>query len=101
MGSLFNTFPMHIFRAYDIRGKISHLNADLVHSIARGLVKQYRNAGQHTLAIGYDARLTSPSYAKIIQQVCVEAGIQPRSLVAVLAQCCILLHVNFMVMALW
>lgn len=76
MGSLFNTFPIHIFRAYDIRGKISHLNADLVHSIARGLVKQYRNAGQDTLAIGYDARLTSPSYAKIIQQVCVEAGIQ-------------------------
>ncbi|OTG80497.1 phosphomannomutase [Acinetobacter sp. ANC 5054] len=75
MGSLFNTFPIHIFRAYDIRGKISHLNADLVHSIACGLVKQYLEAGQNKLVIGYDARLTSPTYAKIIQQVCCESGI--------------------------
>ncbi|WP_180036150.1 MULTISPECIES: phosphomannomutase/phosphoglucomutase [unclassified Acinetobacter] len=76
MGSLFSHFPQHIFRAYDIRGKISLLNADLVQSIACGLVKQYLDAGQKRLAIGYDARLTSPTYAKIIQKVCREAGLE-------------------------
>ena len=69
MGSLFN-FPTHIFRAYDIRGKVSLLNADIVHSIAHGLVKQYKKANQYRIAIGYDARLTSPYYAQIIQDVC-------------------------------
>jgi Phosphomannomutase len=64
MGSLFSHFPQHIFRAYDIRGKISLLNADLVQSIACGLVKQYLDVGQKRLAIGYDARLTSPTYDK-------------------------------------
>ena len=70
MDTLYKNFPQHIFRAYDIRGKISVLDAVMVHAIAHGLAQQYLAAGQTTLAIGYDARLSSPAYAKIIADVC-------------------------------
>ena len=72
MGSLYNNFPIHIFRAYDIRGKVSLLNAEMVQAIAHGLAQQYIRAGQTQLVIGYDARLSSPSYAHIIFEVCAE-----------------------------
>ena len=62
-------FPSQIFRAYDIRGNIALLTPELVKAIAYGLVAQYQAAGQTQLAIGYDARLTSPAYAEIIRQV--------------------------------
>ena len=76
-------FPSQIFRAYDIRGKISLLTPELVKAIAYGLVAQYQKAGQTQLAIGYDARLTSPQYAEIIKQVCEENGIK-----ATILGCC-------------
>ena len=83
MGTLYNNFPIHIFRAYDIRGKVSLLNAEMVQAIAHGLAQQYIRAGQSQLVIGYDARLTSPSYAQIIQTVC-----QQHQLHTVLIGCC-------------
>ena len=76
MGSLYNNFPIHIFRAYDIRGKVSVLNAEMVRGIAHGLAQQYLRAGQTELAIGYDARLSSPYYAQIIQDVCREYALK-------------------------
>lgn len=76
-------FPSQIFRAYDIRGNISLLTPELVKAIAYGLVAQYQQAGQTQLAIGYDARLTSPEYAEIIRQVCEENQIQ-----ATILGCC-------------
>ncbi len=69
MGFLQHPFPMHIFRAYDIRGKVALLDAGVVAAIAHGLARQYQVAGQTRVAIGYDARLSSPAYAKIIQQI--------------------------------
>lgn len=72
-----NKFPSHIFRAYDIRGEVSLLTAPLVKAIGYALVAQYQAAGQTQLAIGYDARLTSPAYAEIIRQVCQEKGSKP------------------------
>ncbi|WP_374667756.1 phosphomannomutase/phosphoglucomutase [Acinetobacter sp.] len=83
MGSLYNNFPTHIFRAYDIRGKVSVLNAGMVQAIAHGLAEQYLRAGQTQLAIGYDARLTSPAYAQIIQNICRQHHIE-----AVMIGCC-------------
>lgn len=83
MNSHNKNFPAQIFRAYDIRGKISFLTPELVKAIAYGLVSQYQKAAQTQLAIGYDARLTSPQYAEIIKQVCDEKGIQ-----ATLIGCC-------------
>ena len=62
-------FPFQVFRAYDIRGKVSLLTPEVVHSIALGLVKQYVSYGLKKIVLGYDARLTSASYAGIIQQV--------------------------------
>ncbi|WP_291357487.1 phosphomannomutase/phosphoglucomutase [Acinetobacter sp. UBA3106] len=76
-------FPAQIFRAYDIRGKISLLTPELVKAIAYGLVIQYQKLGQTQLAIGYDARLTSPQYAEIIRQICEEKGLQ-----ATIIGCC-------------
>lgn len=55
-----HSFPKNIFRAYDIRGKLSYLTTDVVRSIAYGLAQQYKQAEQTQLIIGYDARLTSP-----------------------------------------
>jgi len=83
MGSLYNNFPIQIFRAYDIRGKVSLLNAEMVQAIAHGLAEQYIRAGQSQLVVGYDARLTSPSYAQIIQEIC-----QQHQLQTVMIGCC-------------
>lgn len=68
MGFMHHPFPMQIFRAYDIRGKVSLLNVSMVNAIAHGLAQQYQSAGQTRVAIGYDARLSSPTYAHIIQR---------------------------------
>ena len=59
-------FPWQVFRAYDIRGKITFLTPELVEAVAYGLVCQYQQAAQTTVVIGYDARLSSPAYAQII-----------------------------------
>jgi len=40
MGSMNHPFPMHIFRAYDIRGKVSLLGAGIIDAIAHGLAHQ-------------------------------------------------------------
>lgn len=78
-----NKFPSHIFRAYDIRGKVQLLSPQVVKSIASALIQQYQQAGQQRIVIGYDARLTSPRYAKFIQGYFLEAGFD-----AVLMGCC-------------
>ena len=69
------TFPLNIFRAYDIRGKLSNLTPDIICSIAYALAQQYKYAEQTQIVIGYDARLTSPGYANIIQKVLEQQGL--------------------------
>ncbi len=57
MGSMNHPFPMHIFRAYDIRGKVSLLGAGIIDAIAHGLAQSiFRLRDRHVSAIGYDAR---------------------------------------------
>ncbi len=34
-------FPAHIFRAYDIRGKLDVMSAELIRAIAQALATQY------------------------------------------------------------
>ncbi|OTG63525.1 phosphomannomutase/phosphoglucomutase [Acinetobacter silvestris] len=65
-------FPHQIFRAYDIRGKVELLNPAIIHAIARALVSQFQKMGQTQIVIGYDARLSSPTFAKIIEQVFIQ-----------------------------
>ena len=74
------TFPLNIFRAYDIRGKLSNLTPNIICSIAHALALQYKNAGQNQVVVGYDARLTSPHYAEIIQHALQQEGLQVTSI---------------------
>ena len=83
MGSLKHPLPLHIFRAYDIRGKASVLGAGIIDAIAHGLAQQYRAAGQVRVAIGYDARLSSPAFADIIARI-----FKDYSLEATIIGCC-------------
>ncbi|ENW08792.1 phosphomannomutase/phosphoglucomutase [Acinetobacter beijerinckii] len=71
-----HTFPLNIFRAYDIRGQLSNLTPDVIHSIAYALVAQYKDAQQNRIIMGYDARLTSPYYAAIIQHIFQQQGFE-------------------------
>lgn len=83
MGSMNHLFPMHIFRAYDIRGKVSVLGAGIIDAIAHGLAQQYQAARQTRVAIGYDARLSSPAFAETIRRI-----FQAYSIEATIVGCC-------------
>lgn len=76
MNTLDCHFPFHVFRAYDIRGKVELLTTSVVQSIAYALVAQFKQAQQFKIVLGYDARLSSPAYAAIIAQVCATENIQ-------------------------
>ncbi|TCM67569.1 phosphomannomutase/phosphoglucomutase [Acinetobacter calcoaceticus] len=67
-----NNFPYQIFRAYDIRGEVNFLDAHLINAIACAFVQKFQLKGQTQVVLGYDARLTSPTYAQIIKQVLTE-----------------------------
>lgn len=69
-------FPAQIFRAYDIRGKLQLLTPSLVTAIAEALSRLYSQKKVTALVLGYDARLTSPTYAAIIQQVLFKQNIE-------------------------
>lgn len=66
--------PRKIFRAYDIRGHIDLLNATLIQQIGLALAIQFRQFNQTTVVLGYDARLTSESYADLITQALASSG---------------------------
>lgn len=75
MGILVQTFPKQIFRAYDIRGHLDVFTPSVVQAIASGLAQQYQQAGQKVVALGYDARLSSPSYALLLKERLEAAGL--------------------------
>ena len=62
-------FPFQIFRAYDIRGKVEQMDGEVMYAIAYALAQQYKTQEQSEIVIGYDARLSSPHFAKIIADV--------------------------------
>ena len=74
MDALF-TFPLHIFRAYDIRGKLTIFTPQVVAAIGHALAYQYLAAGQTALVVGYDARLSSPQYAAILRTIFEQHGL--------------------------
>ncbi|MFC6051276.1 phosphomannomutase [Acinetobacter sp. Ac_877] len=76
-------FPIQVFRAYDIRGKVSMLTPECIYAVACGLAEQFIEHGQKKIALGYDARLTSAEYAEIIQHVCTQKGLE----VTLIGQC--------------
>ena len=68
-------FPFHIFRAYDIRGKVKLMSPALIQGIAYALAQHYLQAGQTQICLGYDARLSSPGYAELMQKVLSQQGL--------------------------
>lgn len=64
-----NHFPLNVFRAYDIRGKVTLLTAQVIAAIAHAFTKLFKEKGQTQIVLGYDARLTSPAYSQILRTV--------------------------------
>src|SRR5690606_36089222 len=69
MGSMNHPFPLHIFRAYDIRGKVSLLSTGVIDALAHGLARQYRAAAQTRTVGRYDGRVSSPAIGDIHQGI--------------------------------
>jgi phosphomannomutase/phosphoglucomutase len=68
--------PKHIFRAYDIRGKVTDLTEEWMKPIARALGSELRSRGQIEVVVGFDARTTSEQYAEIMRNGLIESGMQ-------------------------
>ncbi|OUY07715.1 hypothetical protein CAP51_08245 [Acinetobacter populi] len=64
-----------IFRAYDIRGHVDLLTAELVYAIALALATEYREQQQKQVVLGYDARLSSPKNAEMMAQALTASGL--------------------------
>lgn len=72
MNTQFNDFPYQVFRAYDIRGKVELLNAQVIAAIAHAFAQKFKSNGQTQIVLGYDARLTGPHYAQIMHDILVQ-----------------------------
>lgn len=68
-------FPEKLFRAYDIRGSIDLLTPAFIEKIGRALGAAFRAKDQYQVVVGYDARASSPSYAKLVRQALSESGL--------------------------
>lgn len=64
-----------IFRAYDIRGHLDLLSPPLIHHIGLSLGSMMKHANQQQVVVGYDARLTSETYARIMAQALSSTGL--------------------------
>ncbi len=58
---------MHIFREYDIRGVVGpQLNDKVVETLALAIGAFFRQNGAQRIAIGYDARESSPNFSRLL-----------------------------------
>jgi phosphomannomutase/phosphoglucomutase len=65
----------NIFREYDIRGIVGeHLTDETVAILARALGTFFRNNNAKKIAIGYDARVSSPRFCDLLTQGFSETG---------------------------
>jgi phosphomannomutase / phosphoglucomutase len=65
----------HIFREYDIRGLVGDdLNDESVGTLARAVGTFFKQNGAHRIAIGYDARESSPRFAELLTEGFNSAG---------------------------
>ncbi len=64
-----------IFREYDIRGIVGRdLTDDFVEFLGRGIGTYFRRRGKKEVALGRDARLSSPAYAEAITRGLLSTG---------------------------
>lgn len=68
-------FPSHLFRAYDIRGPVTDMPAELVSHIGKALGSILRDNNQHQVVLGYDVRLTSEDFNVLIRDALVSCGL--------------------------
>jgi phosphomannomutase/phosphoglucomutase len=65
----------NIFREYDIRGIVGrHLTDETVAVLARALGTFFRKSNAKKIAIGYDARISSPRFCDLLTQGFTETG---------------------------
>jgi phosphomannomutase/phosphoglucomutase len=70
------TLNPHIFREYDIRGIVGEqLTDDTVGQVACAIAEFFRQNEAHKIAIGYDARESSPRFCEILATAINSVGI--------------------------
>jgi phosphomannomutase/phosphoglucomutase len=70
-----DNFPSHIFRAYDIRGKVpSELNGDLITQIGGAIGTLAGELEQQALIVGCDGRNSSASMKNLLIRALIESG---------------------------
>lgn len=66
----------HVFRQYDIRGVADRdLNEEFVTELAKSLATFFRRNQVDTISLGYDCRLSSPIFRKILLENLIYSGI--------------------------
>ena len=66
----------HVFRQYDIRGVVGpDLNEEFVTELAKSLATFYLHNNVNTISLGYDCRLSSPAFRKILLENLLNSGI--------------------------
>jgi len=69
------TVNPHIFREYDIRGIVGeHLTESTVATLGKALGTFFRQKGARRIAIGYDARASSPVFCELLTRELNSAG---------------------------
>lgn len=84
-------FPAHIFRAYDIRGRLSDLRLNVLVAIARAFAIQLKQQQIDHVVLGFDARLDGKMYASYIQHILIQQHIHVTAL-----GCCSTPYMYFM-----
>ncbi|AQA17402.1 phosphomannomutase [Halioglobus japonicus] len=70
-----DSFPAHIFRAYDIRGDArSELTEELVSQIGRAIGTMAGELGEQSLLVGCDGRNSSPALKAALIRALMESG---------------------------
>ncbi len=70
------TFPVHAFKAYDIRGVVPDvIDAAFARALGRAFGQRARAAGEAVVAVGRDGRLSSPALAAALIEGLVCAGV--------------------------
>ena len=68
--------PQSIFRAYDIRGVVNEsLNEGIVELIGKAIATEAIAQGQKAMCVGYDGRLSSPSYCEALTKGIISTGL--------------------------
>src|SRR3989338_4095153 len=81
--------PDHVFRGYDLRGLVgSELDAERVELLGRGYATWLLQRRIYDCVVGYDCRLSSPSFSKSLIKGLTESGITVYDIGITLSQIC-------------